>query len=164
MLLVYVNARTQDDKGTSRRVGSRRERSGGQSRQGRKRGWGTGGWQAASHSGLLPQPAPLYVTPGHLLDKFIKDCLQPNRTFLDQIKKAVDVICKFLKENCFRHSTTKCQKIVKVSNGLSLCYWRGLSCSCNSAMLVTTGNVRTKDEGGKLGRWAARTLVFSGGC
>ncbi|XP_068419766.1 2'-5'-oligoadenylate synthase 2 isoform X1 [Eschrichtius robustus] len=58
-------------------------------------------------------PAPLYVTPGHLLDKFIKDCLQPNRTFLDQIKKAVDVICKFLKENCFRHSTTKCQKIVK---------------------------------------------------
>ncbi|XP_059974523.1 2'-5'-oligoadenylate synthase 2 isoform X1 [Mesoplodon densirostris] len=58
-------------------------------------------------------PAPLYVTPGHLLDKFIKDFLQPNRTFLDQIKKAVDVICKFLKENCFRHSTTKCQKIVK---------------------------------------------------
>uniref|UniRef100_A0A8C6AH53 2'-5'-oligoadenylate synthetase 2 n=1 Tax=Monodon monoceros TaxID=40151 RepID=A0A8C6AH53_MONMO len=52
-------------------------------------------------------PAPLYVTPGHLLDKFIKDFLQPNRTFLDQIKKAVDIVCKFLKENCFRHSTTK---------------------------------------------------------
>lgn len=56
-----------------------------QSRQGRKRGgWGTGGWQGASHSSLLPQPAPLYVTPGHLLDKFIKDFLQPNRTFLDR--------------------------------------------------------------------------------
>lgn len=108
-----------------------------QSRQGRKRGWGTGGWQGASHSRLLPQPALLYINPGRLLDKFIKDLLQPNRTFLDQIKKAVDIICKFLKENCFRHSTTKCQKIVKVSNGLSLCYWRGLSRSCNSAMLLT---------------------------
>uniref|UniRef100_A0A8C6AFY3 2'-5'-oligoadenylate synthetase 2 n=1 Tax=Monodon monoceros TaxID=40151 RepID=A0A8C6AFY3_MONMO len=53
-------------------------------------------------------------------NKFIKDFLQPNRTFLDQIKKAVDIVCKFLKENCFRHSTTKCQKIVKVSNGTAL--------------------------------------------
>uniref|UniRef100_A0A8C3X6K8 2'-5' oligoadenylate synthase n=1 Tax=Catagonus wagneri TaxID=51154 RepID=A0A8C3X6K8_9CETA len=58
-------------------------------------------------------PAPLYSTPSHDLDKFIKDFLQPDKTFLDQIKKAVDAICEFLKENCFRHSATKIQKIVE---------------------------------------------------
>ncbi|KAG5198744.1 hypothetical protein JEQ12_007340 [Ovis aries] len=56
-------------------------------------------------------PAPLYITPGHLLDKFIKDFLQPNQTFQDQIKKALKIICSFLEENCFRHSTTKIQVI-----------------------------------------------------
>ena len=65
------------------------------------------------------QPAPLFTTPGHLLDKFIKDFLQPNKQFLDQIAVAVDFICKFLQKNCFRRSATKVQKIVKVSTGLS---------------------------------------------
>ncbi|MEJ1282016.1 hypothetical protein NN561_012968 [Cricetulus griseus] len=38
---------------------------------------------------------------------------QPDETFLNQIKKAVDIICTFLKENCFRHSSTKVLKTVK---------------------------------------------------
>nr|XP_021589943.2 2'-5'-oligoadenylate synthase 3 [Ictidomys tridecemlineatus] len=58
-------------------------------------------------------PAPLFMTPGHLLDKFIKDFLQPNKDFLDQLHRAVDDICTFLKEDCFRHSTTKVQKVIK---------------------------------------------------
>ncbi|KAM6166642.1 2'-5'-oligoadenylate synthase 2 [Erethizon dorsatum] len=58
-------------------------------------------------------PAPLFLTLGHLLDKFIKDFLQPNKTFLVQIGKAVDIICSFLKENCFQHSTTKVQSTIK---------------------------------------------------
>nr|KAF6403819.1 2'-5'-oligoadenylate synthetase 2 [Molossus molossus] len=58
-------------------------------------------------------PVPLHETPGHLLDKFIKDFLQPNQTFLSQISTAVDIICAFLRENCFRRSTTKLQKPVK---------------------------------------------------
>ncbi|XP_070625746.1 2'-5'-oligoadenylate synthase 2 isoform X3 [Bos indicus] len=57
------------------------------------------------------KPASLYITPGHLLDKFVKDFLQPNQTFQDQIKKALKIICSFLEENCFRHSTTKIQVI-----------------------------------------------------
>ncbi|XP_045018999.1 2'-5'-oligoadenylate synthase 2 isoform X4 [Bubalus bubalis] len=57
------------------------------------------------------KPAPLYITPGHLLDKFVKDFLQPNQTFQDQIKKALKIICSFLEKNCFRHSTTKIQVI-----------------------------------------------------
>ncbi|KAM4827346.1 2'-5'-oligoadenylate synthase 2-like [Thomomys bottae] len=58
-------------------------------------------------------PAPLFVTPGHLLDKFIKDFLQPNQQFLEQLGRAVDAICTFLRENCFQHSATKVQKVVK---------------------------------------------------
>lgn len=58
-------------------------------------------------------PAPLQETPGHLLDKFIKDFLQPNEVFLKQLRQAVNIICSFLKENCFRGSRTKVQKAVK---------------------------------------------------
>ncbi|XP_032954015.1 2'-5'-oligoadenylate synthase 2 [Rhinolophus ferrumequinum] len=58
-------------------------------------------------------PTSLQETPGHRLDKFIKDFLQPSEDFLSRIQKAVDIICRFLKENCFRHSTTKVQKAVK---------------------------------------------------
>jgi hypothetical protein len=58
------------------------------------------------------------MTPSHLLDKFIKDFLQPNKDFLGQVRSAVNIICDFLKENCFRYSPTKVQKVVKVSTGL----------------------------------------------
>ncbi|XP_075852708.1 2'-5'-oligoadenylate synthase 2 isoform X2 [Microcebus murinus] len=58
------------------------------------------------------QPAPLFATPGHLLDTFIEDFLQPDKYFLDQIEKAVDAICAFLTERCFPQSPAKIQ-IVK---------------------------------------------------
>lgn len=58
-------------------------------------------------------PAPLSSTPGQLLDKFIKDFLQPDQHFLNEISTALDTICTFLQENCFQHSTTKIQKVVK---------------------------------------------------
>ncbi|XP_056677686.1 2'-5'-oligoadenylate synthase 2-like [Monodelphis domestica] len=67
-------------------------------------------------SSLLPWdvlPASLYVTRGHWLDTFIKDFLQPDKTFLDQTRAAVDIICTFLKEECFRNSLTKVEKVVK---------------------------------------------------
>nr|XP_012611797.2 2'-5'-oligoadenylate synthase 2 [Microcebus murinus] len=57
-------------------------------------------------------PAPLFATPGHLLDTFIEDFLQPDKYFLDQIEKAVDAICAFLTERCFPQSPAKIQ-IVK---------------------------------------------------
>ncbi|XP_041502583.1 2'-5'-oligoadenylate synthase 3-like [Microtus oregoni] len=55
----------------------------------------------------------LRTTPAGDLDKFISEFLQPNRHFLDQVKKAVDTICSFLKENCFRNSPIKVLKVVK---------------------------------------------------
>ncbi|XP_038200628.1 2'-5'-oligoadenylate synthase 3 [Arvicola amphibius] len=58
-------------------------------------------------------PALLHQTPAGDLDKFISEFLQPNRHFLDQVKKAVDTICSFLKENCFRNSPIKVLKVVK---------------------------------------------------
>ncbi|XP_050015024.1 2'-5'-oligoadenylate synthase 3 isoform X1 [Alexandromys fortis] len=58
-------------------------------------------------------PALLHQTPAGDLDKFISKFLQPDRHFLDQVKKAVDTICSFLKENCFRNSPIKVLKVVK---------------------------------------------------
>ncbi|XP_014396651.1 PREDICTED: 2'-5'-oligoadenylate synthase 3 [Myotis brandtii] len=60
--------------------------------------------------------ASLHETPGHLLDKFIKDFLQPTKTVNIQIKTAVGIISKFLKEICFRHSATKVQKPIKAGS------------------------------------------------
>ncbi|XP_040842893.1 2'-5'-oligoadenylate synthase 2 [Ochotona curzoniae] len=65
----------------------------------------------------------LFVTPSHLLDEFIKDFLQPNQRFLDQVEQAIELICKFLQENCFCSSSTKIQKIIKggsVAQGTAL--------------------------------------------
>ncbi|XP_026634194.1 2'-5'-oligoadenylate synthase 2 [Microtus ochrogaster] len=60
-----------------------------------------------------PQPTSLFITPSHLLDTFIKDFLQPNEKFLEQIKKAVNIVCEFLKNNCFKDSSTKVLKAIK---------------------------------------------------
>ncbi|XP_023369077.1 2'-5'-oligoadenylate synthase 2 [Otolemur garnettii] len=57
-------------------------------------------------------PAPLFTTPGHLLDKFIEDFLQLDKIFLYEIEKTIDIICKFLTQNCFQNSPMKIQ-IVK---------------------------------------------------
>ncbi|XP_012586256.1 PREDICTED: 2'-5'-oligoadenylate synthase 2 isoform X2 [Condylura cristata] len=62
---------------------------------------------------ILECSAALSETPGHLLDRYIKDFLQPDEDFIDQISRAVDIICTFLKENCFRDSTTKVLKVIK---------------------------------------------------
>ncbi|XP_015442335.1 2'-5'-oligoadenylate synthase 3 isoform X2 [Pteropus alecto] len=58
-------------------------------------------------------PALLYQTPAEDLDKFITAFLQPNSQFLAQVNKAVDAICSFLRENCFRNSPIKVLKVVK---------------------------------------------------
>ncbi|XP_063081748.1 2'-5'-oligoadenylate synthase 3 isoform X2 [Cavia porcellus] len=58
-------------------------------------------------------PALLHQTPARDLDRFISDFLQPNRQFLAQVNKAVDTICSFLRENCFRDSPIRVLKVVK---------------------------------------------------
>uniref|UniRef100_A0A8C6EYX7 2'-5'-oligoadenylate synthetase 3 n=1 Tax=Marmota marmota marmota TaxID=9994 RepID=A0A8C6EYX7_MARMA len=67
-----------------------------------------------------PQPALLHQTPARDLDKFISRFLQPNRHFLAQVNKAVNTICSFLRENCFRNSPIKVLKVVKVTKGTAL--------------------------------------------
>ncbi|XP_048077470.1 2'-5'-oligoadenylate synthase 3 isoform X1 [Ursus arctos] len=77
-------------------------------------------------------PALLYQTPAGDLDKFISEFLQPNRQFLAQVNKAVDIICSFLRENCFQNSATKVLKVVK---GGSLAKGTALR-GCSDADLV----------------------------
>ncbi|XP_062038760.1 2'-5'-oligoadenylate synthase 1-like [Lepus europaeus] len=57
----------------------------------------------------------LASTPARLLDKFIEDHLLPDTRFREQIREAVDIICTFLKERCFRGAThrVRVSKVVK---------------------------------------------------
>ncbi|XP_051831939.1 LOW QUALITY PROTEIN: 2'-5'-oligoadenylate synthase 3 [Antechinus flavipes] len=105
-------------------------------------------------------PALLQQTPSWQLDSFISKFLQPNREFLDQVSRAVDIICSFLKENCFRNSSTKVLKIVKGGSSAKGTALRGrsdadlivfLSCFCgfsdqgtNRAEIIT--EIRTQLE------------------
>ncbi|XP_065760645.1 2'-5'-oligoadenylate synthase 2-like isoform X1 [Muntiacus reevesi] len=84
-------------------------------------------------------PAPLYMTPGHLLDKFIEDFLQPDQTFQDQIKKALETICSFLEENCFRHSTTK----IQVIHGGSTAKGTALKTGSNANLVVFADSLKS---------------------
>ncbi|KAM5339438.1 LOW QUALITY PROTEIN: 2'-5'-oligoadenylate synthase 1-like [Glossophaga mutica] len=54
-------------------------------------------------------------TPARYLDKFIEDYLLPDTHFRMQVKVAIDVICSFLKERCFRGDSrpVRVSKVVK---------------------------------------------------
>ena len=56
-------------------------------------------------------------TPAESLDKFIEDHLLPDEEFRMQVKEAIDIICTFLKERCFRCAPhrVRVSKVVKVS-------------------------------------------------
>nr|QWT94742.1 2'-5'-oligoadenylate synthetase 1 [Bos indicus] len=52
-------------------------------------------------------------TPAESLDKFIEDHLLSNEEFRTQVKQAIDIICTFLKERCFRCAPHRVSKVVK---------------------------------------------------
>nr|AWH57217.1 2',5'-oligoadenylate synthetase 1 [Bubalus bubalis] len=54
-------------------------------------------------------------TPAGSLDKFIEVHLLPNEKFRTQVKEAIDIICSFLKERCFRCAPhrVRVSKVVK---------------------------------------------------
>ncbi|XP_043924240.1 2'-5'-oligoadenylate synthase 1A-like isoform X2 [Protopterus annectens] len=58
----------------------------------------------------------LYNTSPKQLDTFIMEYLQPNEAFLSQVKHAINLICNFLKENCFKNSDSKI-KVLKIVKG-----------------------------------------------
>ncbi|XP_075852707.1 2'-5'-oligoadenylate synthase 1 isoform X5 [Microcebus murinus] len=57
----------------------------------------------------------LRYTPAKDLDKFIKDNLQPDTSFREQVKRAIHIICSFLKERCFQGAShpVRVSKVVK---------------------------------------------------
>ncbi|XP_059105146.1 2'-5'-oligoadenylate synthase 1A-like isoform X2 [Peromyscus eremicus] len=54
-------------------------------------------------------------TPARELDKFIEDNLLPDTRFRTEVKKAINIICDFLKERCFRDAAhpVRVSKVVK---------------------------------------------------
>ncbi|XP_052610901.1 2'-5'-oligoadenylate synthase 1A-like [Peromyscus californicus insignis] len=53
--------------------------------------------------------------PARGLDKFIEDNLLPDTSFCDKVNAAIDIICEFLKERCFRDAAhpVRVSKVVK---------------------------------------------------
>ncbi|XP_010341154.2 2'-5'-oligoadenylate synthase 2 [Saimiri boliviensis] len=84
-------------------------------------------------------PAPLFTTPGHCLDKFIKDFLQPDKYFLEQVNGAVNIICKFLEENCFPQSTAK----IKTVQGGSTAKGTALKTGSDADLVVFHNSLRS---------------------
>ncbi|OWK14276.1 hypothetical protein Celaphus_00000264, partial [Cervus elaphus hippelaphus] len=70
---------------------------------------------AASGSPVPSVVMELRDTPAKSLDKFIEDHLLPNEEFGTQVKEAIDIICTFLKERCFRYAPhrVRVSKVVK---------------------------------------------------
>ncbi|XP_074061895.1 2'-5'-oligoadenylate synthase 2-like isoform X2 [Macrotis lagotis] len=60
-------------------------------------------------------PVLLQQTPSWDLDNFIRKILQSNKEFQDEVSRAVNIICSFLKENCFWNSSIKILRIVQVN-------------------------------------------------
>lgn len=88
------------------------------------------GSQSCSHQLLCPQPGvtmELQKTPARNLDKFIEDYLLPDTRFRRQVREAIDIICSFLKERCFRGAAppVRVSKVVKVSSGPPASLGRG---------------------------------------
>ncbi|XP_008059935.1 2'-5'-oligoadenylate synthase 2-like [Carlito syrichta] len=77
-------------------------------------------------------PSPLFAIWDHLLDKFIKDSLQPEEFFLVEINTAVKAICTFLTEKCFQHSPTK----IQIVQGGSIAKGTSLKTGSNGHLIV----------------------------
>nr|XP_028566472.1 2'-5'-oligoadenylate synthase 1A-like [Podarcis muralis] len=60
---------------------------------------------------------PLYKCGPKELDTFIFQNLQPNEEFNEQVRKAINIICEFLKSTCFRDFTPPRPKVLKVVKG-----------------------------------------------
>ncbi|XP_006870571.1 PREDICTED: 2'-5'-oligoadenylate synthase 1 [Chrysochloris asiatica] len=61
----------------------------------------------------------LRYTQASNLDKFIENNLLPDTTFRKLVKEAIDVICTFLKERCFRQSCLPVRVLKVVKGGSS---------------------------------------------
>ncbi|XP_015284841.1 PREDICTED: 2'-5'-oligoadenylate synthase 1-like [Gekko japonicus] len=59
----------------------------------------------------------LYATETRELDKFISGNLQPNEDFLGQVRRAINIICEFLRENCFKDAAPPRPRVLKVIKG-----------------------------------------------
>nr|XP_034954384.1 2'-5'-oligoadenylate synthase 1-like isoform X1 [Zootoca vivipara] len=59
----------------------------------------------------------LYSCGPRELDNFIFQNLQPNREFNQQVCRAIDIICEFLKRTCFRDAPPPRPKVLKIVKG-----------------------------------------------
>ncbi|XP_009667960.1 2'-5'-oligoadenylate synthase 3-like [Struthio camelus] len=87
-------------------------------------------------SQLLSCLMELYNTPSEQLDKFIYEVLQPDRTFLEQLRCAVHTICEFLRDNCFAGAPPPRTRVLKVVKGGSAGKGTALKKSSDADLVV----------------------------
>ncbi|XP_076417195.1 2'-5'-oligoadenylate synthase 1A-like isoform X2 [Peromyscus maniculatus bairdii] len=93
----------------------------------------------------------LSSTPARELDKFIEDNLLPDTRFCDEVRAAMDIMCKFLKEKCFRDASHDVS-ISKVVKGGSLGKGNNLNGRSDAELVVFVNNLSSFED--HLKRWA----------
>ncbi|XP_072809409.1 2'-5'-oligoadenylate synthase 1 [Vicugna pacos] len=84
-------------------------------------------------------------TRANQLDKFIEDNLLPDSPFRTQVREAVDIICSFLKERCFRGAAhpVRVSKVVKGGSSGKGTTLRGRS---DADLVVFLTNLKSFEE------------------
>ncbi|XP_001378808.4 2'-5'-oligoadenylate synthase 1 [Monodelphis domestica] len=87
----------------------------------------------------------LWNTRPKSLDKYIEDYLLPDTYFKTELKKAIDIICSFLKERCFQHTGTpvRVTKVVKGGSSGKGTALRGLS---DADLVVFLSNLQSYQD------------------
>ncbi|XP_042636543.1 2'-5'-oligoadenylate synthase 1 [Orycteropus afer afer] len=79
------------------------------------------------------------------LDKFIEDHLLPDTTFRLQVRRAIDIICSFLKERCFRYESHPV-RVSKVVKGGSSGKGTALKGRSDADLVVFLNNLKSFEE------------------
>ncbi|XP_028734598.1 2'-5'-oligoadenylate synthase 1A-like [Peromyscus leucopus] len=93
----------------------------------------------------------LSSTPARELDQFIKDNLLPNTSFCDEVRAAMDIMCKNLKERCFGDASHDV-RVSKVVKGGSLGKGTNLNGRSDAELVVFVNNLSSFED--HLKRWA----------
>uniref|UniRef100_A0ACB8FZC4 Uncharacterized protein n=3 Tax=Sphaerodactylus townsendi TaxID=933632 RepID=A0ACB8FZC4_9SAUR len=98
-------------------------------------------------SSSVAPPMDLYGTPTRNLHDFVVVHLQPNQEFLTQARQAINLICTFLKENCFKDAASPRPRVLKVVKGGSFGKGTALRGRSDADLVVFLSNFKQyKDQ------------------
>ncbi|XP_044529599.1 2'-5'-oligoadenylate synthase 1-like [Gracilinanus agilis] len=87
----------------------------------------------------------LWYIPPKSLDKYIEDFLLPDTSFRIELKRAINIICSFLKERCFQDTWTPV-RVTKVVKGGSSGKGTALRGRSDADLVVFLSNLRSYQD------------------